>query len=69
MDKQNHLRGSDLFTEEEAREIAAAAAAKKQADPSALQRAIGRIRSVQGAKTGRSGWDKLFERYPARRGF
>lgn len=56
-------RSGDLFTAQEAQDIAGQNASGAP-QPSALERAVERVRAVQGAKSGGAGWDRLFERYP-----
>lgn len=62
--QQEH--SGDLFTAEEAQDIAGQNAAAPT--PSALERAVERVRAVQGARSDGAGWDRLFERYPETRG-
>ncbi len=68
MDEQNmqDMRQNDLFTGDEAREIAEANAPQPPG-ASALERAAQRIAAVQGRRSGGTGWDQLFARYPEAR--
>lgn len=63
---EEQMRQNDLFTGEEAGEIAAENAPQPPG-PSALERAAQRIASVQGKRSGSAGWDRLFARYPEAR--
>ncbi len=56
----------DLFTPEEARDIAAENAPERP-EPTALERAARRVCAVQSGRSGDAGWDRLFARYPEAR--